>query len=85
MIEGLIYLLVAVAIFIGAAWGALWLINNFFPPPWHTIAKVIAGLILLIILLLAVNALFGSGGSGTFRFPSIKKTGLLTVEAVRLR
>lgn len=81
MIESLIYLLVIVAIFIGAAWGALWLINNFFPAPWHMIAKVIAGLIFLIILLLGVAALFGGNGGKGFRFPSLKQSSLMTIDA----
>ena len=80
-VEGLIFLLVLVALFIGAAWGALWLITNFFPPPWHTPAKLIAGLIFLIILLLAVASYFGGGGGGRFQMPGMKKTsGLLTIQ-----
>lgn len=76
MVENLIFLLVAVALFVGAAWGALWIINGFFPAPWHTPAKLIAGLIFLIILLLAVSAYFGAGGDGRWRFPGPSRSSL---------
>jgi len=72
MVESLIYLLVLVALFIGAAWGALWLINNFLPAPWLTAARVIVGLIFLIILLLFVAKFFGEGGGGKW-FPGPKR------------
>jgi hypothetical protein len=70
MIESLIYLLVIVVLFIGAAWGALWVINNFFDAPWHTPVKLVVGLILLIVLLLVVAQYFG-GNLGA-RFPTVR-------------
>jgi phosphoglycerol transferase MdoB-like AlkP superfamily enzyme len=76
MVETLIVLLVAIALFIGAAWGALWIINNFFPAPWHMPARVIAGLIFLIILLIAVSNYFGGSGDGRWRFPGPSRSHL---------
>jgi hypothetical protein len=46
----LIWLLVALVILIAVAWGAKYVIAEFFPPPIHTPALLIVGLLLLIAL-----------------------------------
>jgi hypothetical protein len=63
MIEELIRLMILVALFVGAAYGAYWLIGHL-PDPWKTPTLVIVTFIFLIILLVAVANYFGSGISG---------------------
>jgi hypothetical protein len=46
----LIWLLVAIVVLIAVAWGAKYVIDTFFPPPIHTPALLVVGLILLIFL-----------------------------------
>jgi len=66
MVEDLILLLIKVLIFAGAAWGAYWLVGHL-PQPFQTPAIIIVTIIFLIILLVAVAAYFGVGGSWSGR------------------
>jgi hypothetical protein len=50
----LILILIALVIIVAVAWGAKYVIENFFPPALHMPALLIVGLILLIALLLTV-------------------------------
>lgn len=63
MVEELIRLLILVLLFVGAAYGAYWLIGHL-PGPWNTPATVIVTIIFLLILLVAVANYFGAGLSG---------------------
>lgn len=60
----LIWCIIAIAVLVGAAFFAKWLIETFIPPPARMIFMFIAGVVLLILLVIGVAQLMGAGGAG---------------------
>jgi uncharacterized membrane protein YeaQ/YmgE (transglycosylase-associated protein family) len=69
-VESLLYLLIYVIVVIGlmclVGWGARWIIQNFLPEQFRTIAMGIVGALLLILLLLLIIH-FVQGGAPSIR------------------
>lgn len=54
-------LIVLLAVLIAIGWAAAWVADRFFPYPGNMIAKVIVGLLLLMVLLQKTGLLDGLG------------------------
>jgi hypothetical protein len=62
MVNLLIWILIAIAVLVGVAFLAKWLIEEFIPEPAQKIFKFVIGVVLLILLIAAVAQLFGGSG-----------------------
>jgi hypothetical protein len=63
MVNLLIWLLLVIAVIVGAAFLAKWIIETFVPEPARKAFMFIIGVVLLILLIIGVAQLFGGGSN----------------------